>query len=328
MPAVRPLVLTVAAALLVASGCGSGALTEGGGGANEDNGTRVVHTDKGKVTVPEKPKRIVVLNSALAGYLYAMDVPVHGTIPLNPTAKGFPEFWADEAEQDDTMMVPWSNDGFDLEALLAEQPDLIIAGGQGFPGSQAADAYQDLSEIAPTVLVSTELSRWDQELEFIADEILGMPQRADKLMRAYEDRANAVRQAIDPPPTPVSYLLMLSNREPWSIPESASLPTTLADIGIDSYPVLEKNPKIELFGSGDSFGMTEEKVSDLIVGRTIFVLGFQSDVTSVEELSQEKVYAQLPAFESGHAYDLPYWAHRADYYATMALLDHIEEEFG
>lgn len=328
----RPVLLllaTVAAAVLPA-GCATSSddSDQSGGTGDVASETRVVSTDNGDVTIPADPQRIVVLNSALAGYFYALDVPVRGTIPLNTEADEFPEFWADEAEADGTVMIPWSNDGFDFEALLAEEPDLIVGGGQGFPGSQAADAYQQLTEIAPTVLVSTSLHTWQEELEFIAGDVLGMPEAGQKLVDTYEARVAEVREAIDPPPTPVSYLLMLADGTPWSIPETAALPATLGEVGLEPAPVLVDNPQFEAYGSGDSFEVSTEQVGKVFTDPTVFVLGFQADVTSVKDLSANPVYAALPAFESGNAYDLPYWAHRADYYATMALLDEIETMFG
>ena len=318
--------VTLALLVVVGAGCGTGAAGHSGE-QTPAGGDRVVATEKGDVSIPADPQRIIVLNSALAGYFYALDVPVHGAIPLNTEAKEFPDLWADDAEEDGTVMIPWSNDGFELEALLAEEPDLIVAGGQGFPGSQAAEAYDQLTAIAPTVLVSSKLARWQDELAFIAGDLLGAPEKGAALIETYEARVTEVRHTITPPPTPVSYLLMLPDGRPWSIPETSALPVTLGELGLEPAPIISDNPDFETFGSGDSFDISKELVDKVFVYPTIFVLGFQADVTSADELSQQKIYGELPAFKEGHAYDLPYWAHRADYLATMELLDLIEKEF-
>lgn len=334
MPAVPRALVRAAVPLLVGSlvlaGCSSESDEEptAADQAGSDGENRVVSTEQGDVTIPANPEDIVVLNSALAGYFYALEVPVHGAIPLNTDATEWPEFWSDEAESDGTTMIPWSNDGFDFEALLAEDPDLIVAGGQGFPGQQAIDTYDQLTDIAPTVIVSSELSSWQEELDVIANDILNKPDEAQALLDEYDARVAEVRESIEPPPTPASYLLMLPDMTPWSVPETASLATTLGDVGIEPAPVIADNPDFELFGSGDSFEVATEHVGRTLTYPSLFVLGFQADVTSVAELSENEVYSGLPAFDSGHAYDLPYWAHRADYYATMALLDHIDEMFG
>lgn len=322
------LTLAIVLVALLGAGCGSGAAGAGGGEGTPVGEQRVVSTEKGDVSVPAAPQRIIVLNSALAGYFFALDVPLHGAIPLNTEAKEFPDLWAAEAEAAGTVMIPWSNDGFELEALLAEKPDLIVAGGQGFPGSQAAEAYDKLSAIAPTVLVSSKLTRWQDELDFIAGDILGTPEKGEALVSTYQARVAEVRDTITPPPTPVSYLLMLPDGRPWSIPETSSLPVTLGEVGLDPAPIIADNPDFTTFGSGDSFDISKELVDQVFVYPTIMVLGFQADVTSAEELSRQKLYSGLPAFEENHAYDLPYWAHRADFLATMELLDLIEKKFG
>lgn len=319
--------LTLAVLVVVGAGCGTDAAGEPGE-QTPVGGDRVVATEKGDVTIPADPQRVIVLNSALAGYFYALDVPVHGAIALNTDAKEFPDLWADDAAEDGTVMIPWSNDGFELEALLAEEPDLIVAGGQGFPGSQAAEVYDQLTAIAPTVLVSSKLTRWQDELAFIARDLLGAPEKGEALIETYEVRVTEVRHTITAPPTPVSYLLMLPDGRPWSIPETSSLPVTLGELGLEPAPIIADNPDFETFGSGDSFDISKELVDQVFVYPTIFVLGFQADVTTAEELSQQKIYGGLPAFKADHAYDLPYWAHRADYLATMELLDLIEKKFG
>ena len=60
---------------------------------------------------------------------------------------------------------------------------------------------------------------------------------------------------------------------------------------------------------------------------TVFVIGFNQDTTSVEELEKDPVYSELPAFKDGHAYDLPYWFSRPDYDESLGTLDRIEEMF-
>src|SRR5690625_4549276 len=133
----RPLLLPLASASavlgLALAGCG---LTEEGSEAQAagDEATRVVATDQGEVTIPADPQRVVVLNHALAGYFFHLDVPVAATIPETVDGEGgYSEFWAEEAEAAGTEILPWSSDGFDFEAILATEPDLIVGGGVGFP---------------------------------------------------------------------------------------------------------------------------------------------------------------------------------------------------
>ncbi|WP_420111903.1 ABC transporter substrate-binding protein [Pseudactinotalea sp.] len=332
----RPLLALPAAALALAllAGCGGGSDattddgTDAGQSAADGAADRAVDTIQGEVTIPADPQRIVVLNSALTGFFYALDVPVVGSVPLNTESTDFPPFWADEAAADGTEIVPWSNDGFDLEAILLMEPDLIVAGGQGFPGMQAIEAYDQLSEIAPTVIVDQALPDWHVQLDYIAGDVLDRPDDAQALEDAYAARAAEVRDAITVPETPVAYLLMLPDLRPFSIPEDSALPQALAELGFEPQPILAENPHFERMGSGDSFEMSTEQVGQAITAPTVFVLGFQSEVISAAELGEDPTYGDLPAYQNDQAYDLPYWAHRADYQTALELLDYIEAEFG
>lgn len=319
------LVVALTTAALVLGACGSDPAPENSTAAPE---VRTVATDEGEISVPADPARIVVLNSALAGYLYALDVPVHGAIPLNTDSEEWPASFAEDAEEDGTVMIPWSDDGFDLEAIAAEDPDLIIAGGQGFPAVQAAQVRDQLVAIAPTVLVSRSLTTWQEQLHHLATEVLDVPDGEAELVAAYEQRVEEVREAIDVPATPVSYLLFTPDMTPFTVPEDASLPATLAEVGLTPAPVVAEHPEFGTYGSGDSIELSPEVVGQVFTYPTVFVMGFQSDFTSAAEVGKDPLYAGLPAFASGAAFDLPYWAHRADYDATMALLDLVESELG
>lgn len=326
----RPLVLLAATAVIAAlTGCSTTVPEAAAPGSATVETTRTVTTDQGDVTVPTEPERIVVLNSNLAGYFFALDVPVLATIPEVPGPGGgeYPATWAEQATEDETVILPWGEDGFDFEAILAAEPDLIVGGGQGFPAFQAGEAYDRLSEIAPTVLVSKTLLSWQDQLSFIADDLLDQADAEAELVAEYDAKAAEVAAAITLPPVPVAYLVMTADGVPYSLPEDSALPQTLAELGFEPAPVIADNPGFEAFGTGDSFELSTEQVSQVLTAPTIFTFGFNAGSTDVATLAQNPVYAALPAFASGNAYDLPSWAYRADFLRTMELLDYIEAEF-
>lgn len=323
----RPLTILAAAVVVAAlSGCST---TVPDAEPTAEQSTRVVVTEQGSVEIPVDAKRIVVLNSNLAGYFYALDVPVLATIPEVPGPGGgdYPEIWADDAKEDNTVILPWGEDGFDFEAILAEAPDLIIGGGQGFAAFQATEAYDRLAEIAPTVIVSKSLLTWQDQLSFIAEDILDAADAQTELIAKYDAKVAEVAASITLPPTPVSYVVLTADGVPYSLPENSALPQTLAELGFVASPVIADNPDFEAFGTGDSFELSTEQVTQVLTAPTIFTFGFNSGVVSVTDLTQNPVYASLPAFAGGHAYDLPSWAYRADFLRTMELLDYIEDQF-
>lgn len=336
----RSATLLVAAAALALAGCSTTATPDASAASSPapsatattaapEETTRVVSTDQGEVTIPADPQRIVVLSSALAGYAFALDVPVHATIPEVPGPGGgdYPAVWAEDATADETIILPWGEDGFDYEAILALAPDLIVGGGQGFPSFQAVEGYDRLSQIAPTVLVSSSLLTWQDQLAFIAEDVFDVGDAEQELLATYDARVAEVAAAITLPPLPVSYLVMTRDGTPYSLPETSALPQTLAAVGLTPATVIADNPGFEAWGTGDSFELSTEQVGQVFTAPTVFAFGFNSDFTDVATLSGELVYSTLPAFTSGNAYDLPYWAYRADYLRTMELLDHIETQF-
>lgn len=322
----RRLTAVIAAVLtgsaLALAGCSASDAGDGAGA------TRTVQTAQGEVTVPADPQRVVVLNYALAGYLYDLDVPVVATATEDSDKAGaFSEFWQDEATADNTELLPWSTDGFDYEAILAADPDLIVAGGYGLPGVLATKAYDRLRDIAPTVVVSPALATWQQQFGFLANDVFGKKDTFDGYVTEYDKRVGEVKQAITPPPGPVAYLTITADNSPYLLFENMGLPQTLAEVGLQPAPLVAQHNLPPYKPGGDMAELSTEQVGQLVTTPTVFVTGFNADTTNVATLAKQPVYAKLPAFAGGHAYDLPYWTVRGDYDEAMALLDLVEKQF-
>ena len=323
-------IAAVAVMGLLLVGCSSGEGPDGGGsGEDQAADSHDVETDYGTVTVPADPQRVVVLNYALAGYLYDLDVPVTATIPEDADADQgeFSPFWSDDATEDGTEFLPWSVDGFDLEAILAIEPDLIVGGGIGFPLGQAEEVYDELSDIAPTVLVGRELTTWEAQYSFLAEDVFDKPEVYTEAVQTYEARVTEVRESITPPELPAAFLSIVGDGGAYALVESVGLPTVFADLGIEPAPIFADGDFEVYGGGGDMFELSTEQVGQVITQPSVFVMGFNGDTTDVATLSENPVYAALPAFQNERAYDLPYWVLRGDYDETMALLDIVEEQF-
>ncbi len=318
-------------ALLIVSGCSGTAGQEGEGGSSQNAGedaTRTVETGQGEVEIPEDPQRVVVLNYSLAGYLFNLDAPVVATTSRDFDYEGtFPDEWSDKAEAEGTEWLPWSADGFDLEAVLDAEPDLIVGGGLGFPNGLAVDAYDELSRIAPTVIVDGELDPWQEQLEFLAVDVFDDQQTYDSLVAAYQERRDEVSENITPPEGEVAYVSFTADESPYVIIEDQGLPVALEEVGIEAAPLFEEGDFEPYAQAGDMFPLSSEVVGETLTQPTLFVMGFNADTTDVETLSENPVYSSLPAFANDQAYDLPYWALRSNYDEAMNTLDVIEETF-
>ncbi|WP_217133068.1 ABC transporter substrate-binding protein [Leucobacter chinensis] len=329
----NPLVPVIAALLgasVLLTGCSSSEKPAETQAAETAEATeRTVTTEQGEVTVPAVPERVVVLNYALAGYLYDLDVPVVGTTSEDfDHEAGFSEMWGDGPKKNDTEFITWGMDGFDLEAILELEPDLIVAGGMGLPGGLASKGYDQLSQIAPTVIVNKDLTTWQEQFEFIADDLFGRADDYADRLKAYEDRVAEVKAAIDVPASPASVLTITSDGTPYLLFEDTGLPQELEALGFTAAPLVEEHGLEPYNPGGDMATLSTEQVGQLLADvPTLFITGFNTDTTDVATLAKQPVWAGTKAFSDDHAYDLPYWTVRGDYDKALALLDIIEEQF-
>lgn len=326
---IRPALVAIPlAGILLLASCSAPAEADADATTAPAVAAHTVATDYGDVEIPADPQTVVVLNYALAGYLYDLEVPVTATIPEDADGDGeFSEFWADEAEAQDTAFLPWSADGFDLESILALDPDLIVGGGWGFPLFQAAQAYDDLSAIAPTVLVSGDFTTWQEQYAFLAEDVFQQPAAYDEAVAAYDARVAEVSEAITPPEAPAAILAMTADQTAYVMYDGEALPSVLEEVGIEIDPSLTPDTYAPYTDGGDMFELSTEQVGQVLTQPTLFVTGFNGAPVDVAALEENAVYAALPSFASSSGYDLPYWVNRADFDETMALLDILEETF-
>ncbi|NJI61530.1 ABC transporter substrate-binding protein [Microbacterium oxydans] len=326
---VRLLAALPVVALFALASCAADPAPESGAGASEEATTRVVTTEQGDVTVPADPQKVVVLNYALAGYLYDLDVPVAAVTSEDfGYEASYSDFWAEDAEKQGTEFITWSGDGFDLEAILALEPDLIVGGGIGFPLFLATDAYDDLSDIAPTVLVSGDKATWQDQYSFLAEDVFGKGEVYDEALAAYEDRVDEVAANITVPAAPAAFFSILPDGTVYVAREDMGLPVVFDAVGIEAAPLFADGDYEPYTPGGDSFELSTEQVGQVITQPTVFITGFNTDIGDVDTLSENPVLAALPAFQNDAAYVLPYWVARGDYDEALALLDIIEELFG
>ena len=316
----------VAAVTLGLTGCSSNASSDPSSG-EESTGTRVVQTEKGDVTVPADPQRIAVLSASLARFLFTLDAPIAITdtrlLGVTNLDGGFPPQWAEKAEAQGTQELP-AGESLNIEAIAQAQPDLIIGGGQGFTAVLAEEAYDQLTAIAPTVLISSSVNTWQGQLAAVA-EAAGESDKVEGLMDAYDDKVAEVKDSITVPGSPVSYLLSLSTGEPAFIPPTAALPTLLSAVGFQPDDVLTKANNPELYGSGDSFIVSNELLAPVGNAPVMFVVPVAG--RSLAELKQDPLYAALPAFANNQVYELPATSYRPAYDGVMETLDQVQEMF-
>ncbi|MFB8279016.1 ABC transporter substrate-binding protein [Nocardia colli] len=316
--------LLILALVALVAGCNSSATDD-----SSKSGTREVQTAKGAVTVPADPQRIVVVNGVLSGYLFDLGTKVKAADPrmLGVTLKPgeFPATWAAEAKQQGTVAVP-SGDNMNLEFIAAQQPDLIIGGGPGYPGQQSIDNYDKLTAIAPTALVPSNATDWQDQLKAVAD-IVNRSAKVDSLISAYNDKVAKVKAGIKLPPGEAAVLQSRKDGKPTLIAPNTSLAGLLTSVGIKMDNKVEAkagNPARP--AAGDWVSFSPELLSTVVDAPVLFVITLDGG-RNIAQLKEDPLLAKLPAFQNGQLYELPATSQRPDYRSAMATLDLLAERF-
>ncbi|UKY52138.1 ABC transporter substrate-binding protein [Streptomyces inhibens] len=196
------------AAALLLSGCGSGDSSASGSDGTfkaadcpkqpttswatpvTGGGRHTVKTAMGEVTVPNAPKRVVVLDTAELDSAITLGVkPVGAT--RSDVASGFLDYLPKDKVTGikDVGKIGAPN----LEAVAALHPDLILT-------SKVRDGqrYAQLTKIAPTVMTETTGYPWKQNFATHADALGKIPE-AKRAVAAYEAHAKRVTTALGGP---------------------------------------------------------------------------------------------------------------------------------
>ena len=166
-------------------------------------GETVIVTDvRGDVTIPANPQRIVDL-SGNSDILYILGYTVVGT--ANSDAYDYTRLvsWLEEPLKDATILGYSYQDTMNIEAVIACEPDLIII------SNVQERMYDQLSEIAPTLMIVRDGTDWSKDVETLA-KLLDREAEAEAWLAAYRARAaqagEQIRAAFGEETTYLSFL--------------------------------------------------------------------------------------------------------------------------
>lgn len=176
--------------------------------------------------------RIVSTSPSITGTLLAVDAPVVGTAVALVTSlsddKGFFTQWADVT--DDRDVEVYSNLEIDLDAIDAFEPDLIIGSISG--GDSVAAEYEQLSDIAPTVLLNYAEPSWHELTDTIAG-ITGHEGDAEQVIADYDSFVSDQAALISLPGQPVTVLSYIGADGGWVLDPESQQTLLLGSIGFD-----------------------------------------------------------------------------------------------
>lgn len=289
---------------------------------------REVADSRGTHQLEHKPMRIVSTSVTLTGSLLAIDAPVvasGATTPNNRVAdgQGFLRQWGDVARERHVARLYIGEPN--AEAVAAQMPDLILISATG--GDSALALYDQLSTIAPTLIINYDDQSWQNLLTQLG-KITGQEKQAAQRIAEFDARMKTLKQQMKLPPQPVSALVYTAaahSANLWT-PESAQgklleqLGFTLAPLpaGLHTSQSLGKRHDIIQLGG--------ETLATGLNGQSLFVFaGEQKDTDAIEA---NPLLSHLEAVKNKRVYALGTETFRLDYYSAMRVLERLEKLFG
>lgn len=281
----KTLVATCMTAMMFV-GCASNSAT------NEENvnGNTVTVTDvRGEVEIPADPQRIVDL-SGNSDILSILGYDVIGT--ANSDAYDYTKLpsYLEETLSGAEILGYSYQDTMDVEAIMNLNPDLIVI------STIQEKMYDQLSEIAPTVMIQLEALNWKDDVRALG-KVFGKEEVANEWIANYEAKAKEAGDKIKSEfGEDTTYLSILANPNGFNVFDGAGFGDVLySDMGL-AKPV----------------GMPEQTDVSLPVVSYEGLASIQADYIFVmgsdEELAQIKsnpIWNSLPAVKEDHVIELP-----------------------
>ncbi|SAC67597.1 iron-enterobactin transporter periplasmic binding protein [Enterobacter cloacae] len=289
---------------------------------------RQVTDSRGVHTLEHKPTRIVSTSVTLTGSLLAIDAPVvasGATTPNNRVAdgQGFLRQWGDIAKQRKVARLYIGEPS--AEAVAAQMPDLILISATG--GDSALALYDQLSTIAPTLIINYDDKSWQALLTQLGA-ITGHEKQAAGRIAAFDTQLAQVKQQMTLPPQPVNaivYTAAAHSANLWTA-ESAQgkllhqLGFTLADLSAGLQTSTSQGKRHDIIQLGG------ENLATGLNGEGLFV--FAGDQKDVAAIYANPLLAHLPSVKNKRVWALGTETFRLDYYSAMLVLQRLEAIFG
>ena len=288
---------------------------------------RQVTDSRGVHTLESKPTRIVSTSVTLTGSLLAIDAPIvasGATTPNNRVAdgQGFLRQWGDIAKQRKVARLYIGEPS--AEAVAAQMPDLILISATG--GDSALALYDQLSAIAPTLIINYDDKSWQALLTQLGA-ITGHEKQAAERIAAFDKQLAQVKQQMTLPPQPVNaivYTAAAHSANLWTTDSAQGkllhqLGFTLADLPAGLQTSTSQGKRHDIIQLGG------ENLATGLNGEGLFV--FAGDEKDVAAIYANPLLAHLPSVKNKRVWALGTETFRLDYYSAMLVLQRLNAMF-
>jgi iron complex transport system substrate-binding protein len=154
---------------------------------SDTKGTRIVTDAKGDVEIPVNPLRIADISGSTEELLILGYKPiVTGNTDMGNPSEITPIL---KKELPNVSTAGWFQTEVNLEAVIAANPDLILA------GPTQEKIYAQLSKIAPTVLVPHGFNAFRERFAFVA-QLFDKKLEMDEWLKEYDQRAQQLHEEV------------------------------------------------------------------------------------------------------------------------------------
>jgi len=272
----------------------------------------VVSHAMGETCVPFYPQRVVIWGGTELDPVLALGVkPIAGTPHILTYVK-------DKLNKDKWEGIEeiGSAEGPNLERLLALKPDLILG-----HESRIRQAYERLSQIAPTVLSGADDRHWKQTLMLFA-EALGKTDVAEQLLGDYQARIEKFKAQIGDR-LPKTFAIVETRPDTLLVYPQETFPVgVLEDAGLSLSPALAKY-------DARTWNISKESLRD-VDADAIFVLawegsqkGRQEAQSELDKLKADPLWSQLNAVRQDKVYEVGDYFQGAGPLTANLILDDL-----
>lgn len=304
----KTLVVSCLAAMMLV-GCG----TNSGSNNDKSSEKKVTVTDvRGEVEIPANPERIVDL-SGNSDILSILGYKVVGT--ANSDAYDYTKFptYLEETLKGAEILGYSMQDTMDVEAVMNLNPDLIVI------STVQEKMYDQLSEIAPTVMIQLEALNWKDDVKAFA-KVFNKEDVANKWLADYEEKAKEAGDKIKAEyGENTTYLSFLASGGQFFIFDGAGFGSVLyEDMGLAKPEGMPEQSDISLPV------VTYEGLAS-IKSDYIFLISTPEDL---KQLESNAIWNSLPAVKEGKVVVLessPYFNQGYSSIGRQLLVDEIGE---
>lgn len=288
---------------------------------------RTITDSHGTHTFEQAPQRIVSTSVTLTGSLLAIDAPVIASGATTPgnrmgDAQGFLRQWGDVAKERNVQRLYIGEAS--AEAVAAQMPDLILISATG--GDSALALYEQLSAIAPTLVINYDDKSWQQLLTQLGG-ITGHEKQAAGRIASFDKHLNEAKMHMALPPQPVTALVYTPASHSANLWTSESAQgKLLQQLGftLSTLPATIQASK-SMGKRHDIVQLGGENLAAGLNGESLFL--FASDDKDATALENNPLLSHLPAVQHKQVYALGTETFRLDYYSATQILERMSKLF-